>query len=690
MTYIGNAKRTLRRLVIAAVLCLLLALVVSAAGIEVHLLGDGDDGNRTDAVHLMPLYDGDGIKIKTDDEQPQPFSPRHTCGRCHTYKTIKTGWHFNSADPNVAAGRPGEPWVFLDIKTRTQIPVSGRGWPGTFKPEQIGVGPWQFLKRFSSHHPGGNYGEIPDEEDPQGILKGEAAGSYQINCLTCHNADPKQDQSAAALQAALENYKWVATGSCGFAQIKGSVASLRDSFELEEKPIIVTYDKGRFDQNNQVFLDIVRKPPVHRCYFCHSTQNLAKAGQMKWTRDEDVHLAAGLTCVDCHRNGLDHNITRGYEGEGEVTLLFSVELPFQSDLDNGTTSEDLQQQFENNEIPLSQNATVSIKEKGSRWLITDNKKTYVVKKEEDRLNIYEVTKNPLAATLSCEGCHTTGRLGAPVPEHPGIPPVHFEKLTCTACHSGPWPQKKAGQVKTARIHKLGLHGGHSIDLRLPHVAAPVFVKSREGKIGPHKLFWPAFWGGMKDETVTPLAPELVRQIADDILDEGMKKTVNDWYPLRPEQILQVLKLLTEQQEQGIEAVYICGGKLYRITEGGELQASEHESARPYSWPMAHDVRGAAQSLGTGACEDCHSTDSPFFFGEVAVDSPLVSDQDAVVKMVRFEDVRPFYTKAFAFSFVFRPWLKVVALGSCALLGVVLLLYGLKALACIVKTLAGKD
>ena len=59
-------------------------------------------------------------------------------------------------------------------------------------------------------------------------------------------------------------------------------------------------------------------------------------------------------------------------------------------------------------------------------------------------------------------------------------------------------------------------------------------------------------------------------------------------------------------------------------------------------------------------------------------------------MVEFLKVRPFYTKAFAFSFVFRPLLKIITLGSCAVLAVVLLLYALKALSCVVKVLTGQD
>jgi hypothetical protein len=481
------------------------------------------------------------------------------------------------------------------------IPISGRGWPRTFKPA-----------------------DVPDDKDMQAILKGEVAGSYEINCLTCHNADRRQDQSNAALQAVQQNYKWVPTGSCGFAKVKGAIASLPELFdpEFDEIPITVSYDKSRFNQANEVSFDIVRRPPANRCYFCHSTQDTARAGQLEWTRDEDIHLAAGLACADCHRHGLGHNITRGYEVEA-------------SDLADP--------------LPWS------------------------------------------AATLSCKGCHMTGRLGAPVPKHPGIPLVHFEKLTCTACHSGNWPEKNAGLVKTARTHKLGLHDIHHVDLELPHIAAPVFMKGQDGKIAPHKLLWPAFWGRMNNKTIVPLMPEVIREAAADVLELELEstETVNGWRPFKLTQIEGVLKLLKAQAEQS-EPVYICGGKLYRITEEDKLEASEHELAQPYSWAIAHDVRPAAQSLGVHSCEDCHSTDGPFFFGEVAVDSPIVSEQNSVKKMVEFQDIDTVYAWAFAFSFVFRPWLKVVALGSSAVMAAVLVLYGLKALGCIVKVLAEED
>jgi len=72
-------------------------------------------------------------------------------------------------------------------------------------------------------------------------------------------------------------------------------------------------------------------------------------------------------------------------------LLFSVDSKFQGDLDSSSIPKDLRQEFDNNKISLSDNPTVSIKEKDSRWLITDedNRQEYTVRKEENKLNIYD-------------------------------------------------------------------------------------------------------------------------------------------------------------------------------------------------------------------------------------------------------------------------------------------------------------
>jgi len=616
--------------------------LLAVADIDQKKIGDVSDGSRAVPVHLIGLLDEEGDKISPDDDPLLPFSTRKTCCECHVqehnYKVISKGWHFNAVDVNVPPGRAGQPWILVDPGTCTQIPLSYRPWPGTFRPLQVGLTHWEFLKHFGRHIPGGGPGELesnnPDRKK-QGdeLVRGDISGKLEINCLSCHNADPGQDQAEYAAQIACQNYRWAAAAACEFGTVKGAAAAQLDTYDpLMGDAIATTYRENTFDHKKNVFFNIVRKVPNERCYFCHSSIDVGEHGSEKWMADEDVHLAAGLTCVDCHRNGLDHNITRGYEGE-DLAL-----------------------------------------------------------------------KNPLAASTTCEGCHTEGRLGAPVPKHPGIPPVHFEKLTCTACHSGPWPEQMTYRGKTSQAHALGTHNVNKSENALPHIMYPVFAKqegigagyrrqlfvlSGSGKIAPHKLIWPAFWGTLKEQKVSPIDLNLAKRAVGRNIARSKPRSPGDWPSLTDEHITKGLQSLKKTVEG--EPVYVCGGKVYRLDESGQLlEPQEHPDAQPYLWPIAHNVRPAAQSLGVRRCEDCHSTDGPFFFGEVEIDSPLVGEQAAKKEMVEFQGIGAFYAWAFAFSFVFRPWLKVVALGSCGLIGVVLLLYGLKALACVVRALAEGD
>jgi hypothetical protein len=628
----GIGHKLEKRLIYAAAWFLLLGCVKCGdAATAQQLLGDISDGSLAPSVHLITLHDEEGATIRPEDEPVQPFSTQQTCGRCHNYKTISSGWHFNAADPNFPSqqhGRPGQPWILADASIATQIPLSYRPWPGAFRPEQLGITPFKFTTRFFGRHmPGGGAGETESPESNE-IMRQFVSGKLEINCLICHNAHPGQDQAEYAAQIARQNLRWAAAGACEFASVKGMAARQPDTYDpLMSKAISTTYREGTFDEKNQVLFDIVRKVPNERCYYCHSNVNVSVHGNEKWTADEDIHLTAGMTCVDCHRNGLDHNIVRGYEGEDEVS------------------------------------------------------------------------HNELAATTTCEACHLgkgslvpqAGRLGAPVPKHPGIPPIHFEKLTCTACHSGPWPVEKTYRSKTSRAHALGVHGASRSPDVLPHILFPVLAQQQDGKIGPSKLIWPAYWGTLKDGGVTPIVYETVQNVVGTVIGADKVPPSGDWPALTAELVAEALKSL--QKDGGVEgkAVYICGGKLYQLDDAGLLSdVPDHPAAKPYMWPLAHNVRPAAQSLGIRYCEDCHATDGPFLFGKVAVDSPFEFERQSVKKMIEFQGIDPLFNRVFAFTFVFRPWLKVVVLCSCTILAAVLLLYALKALACVAKALVGNN
>lgn len=73
----------------------------------------------------------------------------------------------------------------------------------------------------------------------------------------------------------------------------------------------------------------------------------------------------------------------------ESKLLFSIGLEFEGSLVDGSNiPERLLREFENKGVSLPDKATVSERFRG--WLITDNRQTYSVGKEEDKLNIYEI------------------------------------------------------------------------------------------------------------------------------------------------------------------------------------------------------------------------------------------------------------------------------------------------------------
>ncbi len=72
-------------------------------------------------------------------------------------------------------------------------------------------------------------------------------------------------------------------------------------------------------------------------------------------------------------------------------FLFSLESVLQNDLDtSNTVSQELRQKFRDHNIPLSNYAAVSVKEKASIWLVMDqdNQREYLIRKENDNLSVY--------------------------------------------------------------------------------------------------------------------------------------------------------------------------------------------------------------------------------------------------------------------------------------------------------------
>ncbi len=604
-----------------AMLALVLsALVWSAPAFAAE--GPLQTGSRARYSHRINLYDADNTIIDPAERPAQPWATSTSCAKCHSVGVIAGGWHFNAVDESVDPGRPGEPWMLVDAATGTQVPLSQRDWPGTRRPEEFGLTPWDFVMRFGRHLPGGGVGTPPAEVMNDFSTRWGVAGPLEIDCLLCHDAEGRHDPAERGRQIEVENFRWAVTAASPFALVRGEASRLPDHYDPMMPPAgavppQVLYDEGRFDADDRVYLDLARRVPADRCYFCHTTSETTPAAAERWQHEGDVHIAAGMSCADCHRHGIDHQVVRGYEGEPE-------------------------------------------RGRGS-----------------------------VVQTLTCRGCHLGtdedptsqavalgGRLGAPRPLHRGLPPIHLEKLSCTACHSGGWPGEQPRMVQTSLAHGLGIAERGRHEQMLPLIQSPVFIRDAGGVIAPHKLVWPAFWGRRgEDGGLEPLAPEAVRRAARLREVEAVQGK-----PLELAEITRILGVLAADSRASGTPFYLAGGMVHELDEAGELRRTaitpEQAEFQPYAWPLAHDVRPAAQSLGARGCTDCHASDSNFIFGQVAALGPVAEVEPPTVAMHEWMGLDGDLQQFWGMAFIFRPVGKLFGFIALGLFGLVLLAYAL--------------
>jgi hypothetical protein len=184
-------------------------------------------------------------------------------------------------------------------------------------------------------------------------------------------------------------------------------------------------------------------------------------------------------------------------------------------------------------------------------------------------------------------------------------------------------------------------------------------------------------------------PETVQEAAGEAVKRG-RAAGEEGPGLSPGQVAAGLKALAARDADSGPAVYVSGGRLRRLAPDGSVAAEDHEAARPYAWPLAHDVRPAKQSLGvTPNCADCHGSASPFFFGEVAAIGPAWDAARPVVPMYQFQGRDPVKLAAWALSYQGRPLFKIIGYAAAAVTAALLVLYALHALGAVTRWFGAK-
>ncbi len=562
----------------------------------------------------------------------KPYSPKQTCGKCHDYEKITQGYHFQQG----ADEKPTE-----DQSKRVQWALSPGNFGGTWcspaplyrylSPKKndsaatMDMTPQTFITAGCGKcHPGGGPLEFDRDgkrydqwmKNPDsGLVSGgennldgdyyktnwDKTGVLEADCLLCHL--PEYDFSTRNKQLGLTNFRWIPTASAGFASIDGSVSNGEE--------IQVFYDKTKFNPDGTVSLHIVREPRNETCLQCHAKPGWKKRGANFRSRT-DVHLRAGLKCVDCHPAGSSatderingkelHQIGKGDDPGGQV----------RNDLDN--------------------------------------------------------------TCRSCEDCHDTGYLGAPIATHPWLPPLHLDKIACQTCHI-PERAVKAAQFQAGdvfnpgpRIPTKGKHlwtfygpdmnyWNHYGDLEAngyddkPTDPYKPALTRYEGKIFPVNRVHSA-WPGIEVEGQQGLMQPKMSDIykmwtehqADPDKYSELAKIKDDNDDLVPEVntpdeidalIASVSEMLTNIQYpmEGKKVVWVMDNRVYSSgTEYREIPIHEWEaSAYGNSHKYNHDIYPAKAALGFNGCTDCHSPDSDFFFAS-AFTSPFDRDGNPVVK-----------------------------------------------------------
>jgi len=611
-------------------------------------------GNIIDPVH----------NINTD----KPYSPKQTCGAagCHDYNKITEGFHFTQGkgeQPTAAQaqryqwasspGNYGGNWCSPAPLYHYLSPKQNSS------PRTMDMTSFSFITSGCGEcHPSGGSAEYDrngNRYDQFMVEKGYTSngdndfdgdyyqaqwsetGVLEADCMMCHQ--PEYNNAERKKQLKALNFRWAATAAAGWATITGSVQ--------EKIPVKVAYNASLFDADGKISPHIVREPRNKACLECHAQPGWKKRGA-NYSLRTDVHLRAGLKCVDCHPAGskaVDSRIN-----EREMHQLGKGDDPgglVRNDLDN--------------------------------------------------------------TVLDCDYCHSNGYLGAPIAKHTWLPPLHLERIACQTCHIPERVVKPAlfqasdvfnpGTKIPAKGKYLWVFYGpdmqyynHYGNLKMMGYEdkptdpfKPVLVKYK-GKIYPVNRIhsaWPGIEVEGKPGLMQPLMSAIYKmwathfkdstqyaelaKIKDDNGDGVIEVNRADEIDALIAAVTSLLKA-TNYPMQGKRVVWAMNDRVYRSGTDFYTIPKEEWEASPYAnvHKYSHDVYPAKAALGAKGCGDCHSKSSHFFFAKT-VKYPFDGNAQPITEpqftLLGYNGTPKIYSSAARATAGFFRWLTIIVVAG---------------------------
>jgi hypothetical protein len=322
-----------------------------------------DRSHSRDALRDHPdiwLKNEQGDTIAPGRNRTDPYSPRRTCGGCHGYMTITSGYHFQQGFDRISDRYdPRRSWILspgmygnwspfaaaarLASKVNTdplQMDLSAYDWIGGWGKlyHEHGVrspacgwchpggGPLEYgrgsggradfsvnLAEAEGKGAGRLDGDYSSRLTPDGRSHFRQSGVLEADCLICHLPGYRFEERILQINA--KNYRWAATAGAGLGRVSGTVFTYRNPaaaaghsafmegiWNFSKRPL-VSYawgDGRRFTSEGRLKGRLVsRNVDRNNCLQCHRESEAKHTGTLH-EASFDVHVRAGFQCTDCH------------------------------------------------------------------------------------------------------------------------------------------------------------------------------------------------------------------------------------------------------------------------------------------------------------------------------------------------------------------------------------------------------
>jgi len=544
---------------------------------------------------ILKGFDGSSLTL----ESKIPYSPKKTCGGCHDYDQITSGYHFQQGrtdgtgkivisdtfDPQypwtLSSGMYGKYMVASMDSTQLAKKVNQH-------PSEIDKSSFSFVQNCGACHPGGGWGEYDrsghlyyneetkkfgyEDSGESPLLDGDytpfsngnanygapwdQSGLSEADCLICHLKGYQWKERGSTLKGRF--FKYGPAVGAGWANIKLSQDEPGNS-KVDE--VTVDYTKKEVADFENLHLQIVRRPPDENCWSCHAMADGKRRGR-QWSPETDIHNARGLHCLSCHPSDKEHNFAKGN----------TIQETVRNDLNN--------------------------------------------------------------SMYSCEDCHVRGKdKKAPRYKHP-FSPRHLKLIACQTCHI-PFQTTPADLVYeyastgwTFIYDTSKFLSNDPLDPKrsVPGVDSNIWypaITKWKGRIVPAKSLVVIYWGDLDSKThvAKPIPLWKIQELKKPPLKDDNRDGNPEVNSL--DEIKAFLRALKGKDKFGnpvaSHPVLMKGGFLYQLDKKGEVEKIKHEQAEVHDFSISHNVMSGPDVIGARGCKECHSKKSSFFLRKILID-----------------------------------------------------------------------